>query len=116
MQHADFLVVACMLDLVPQPGIKPGAPALGARSLTHWTTREVPQSLKYLFSGALQKKFANPALYEEVKEGNALAKHLLIFKPFFYPEGSFSASKNSSNPIKTYNKILKYNKNLQGKK
>ena len=38
-----LLVAACMWDLVPWPGIKPWAPALGARSLTHWTTREVPQ-------------------------------------------------------------------------
>ena len=28
-------------DLVPQPGMKPGPPALGARSLSHWTLREV---------------------------------------------------------------------------
>ena len=56
LQHADFLVAACgllvaacrllvatcMRDLVPQQGIKPGPPALGARSLTHWTAREVP--------------------------------------------------------------------------
>ena len=27
--------------LVPQPGIKPGVPALGVWSLNHWTTREV---------------------------------------------------------------------------
>ena len=32
-----------MWDLVPQPGIQPWALALGARSLSHWTTREVPQ-------------------------------------------------------------------------
>ena len=32
-----------MRDLVPRPGIKPGPPALGARSLSHWTTREVPR-------------------------------------------------------------------------
>ena len=32
-----------MQDLVPWPGIEPGAPALGARSLTHWTTKEVPK-------------------------------------------------------------------------
>ena len=32
-----------MWDLVPRPGIEPAAPALGARSLTHWTTREVPR-------------------------------------------------------------------------
>ena len=31
-----------MRDLVPWPGIEPGPPALGAQSLTHWTTREVP--------------------------------------------------------------------------
>ena len=39
------LVVACMWDLVTRPGIEPRPPALGARSLTHWTTREVPEVL-----------------------------------------------------------------------
>ena len=29
-------------DLVPLAGIKPGPPALGLQSLSHWTTREVP--------------------------------------------------------------------------
>ena len=33
-----------MGDLVPWPGIEPGPPALGAGSLSHWTTREVPGS------------------------------------------------------------------------
>ena len=33
-----------MWDLVPRPGIEPGHPALGAQSLSHWTTREVPVS------------------------------------------------------------------------
>ena len=61
--HVDFLVVACgllvaayMRDLVRRPGIKPGRSlvqepgidwvllALGAQSLTHWTTREVPSA------------------------------------------------------------------------
>ena len=37
-----LLVAACMWDLVPRPGIEPGPPVLGVRSLTHWTTREVP--------------------------------------------------------------------------
>ena len=32
-----------MWDLVPRPGIKPGPPALGAWSLSHWTTRAVPE-------------------------------------------------------------------------
>ena len=34
-----------MWDLVPWPGIEPGPPALGVKSLSHWTTREVPQLL-----------------------------------------------------------------------
>ena len=38
----ELLVVACMRDLVPQPGMEPRPPALGTRSLTHWTAREVP--------------------------------------------------------------------------
>ena len=36
-------ILSCtMWDLVPWPGIESGAPALGARSLSHWPTREVP--------------------------------------------------------------------------
>ena len=31
-----------MWDLVPWPGIEPRPPELGAPSLSHWTTREVP--------------------------------------------------------------------------
>ena len=30
-------------DLVPWPGIDPGAPALGAQSLSHQTTKEAPK-------------------------------------------------------------------------
>ena len=30
-----------MWDLVPQPGIEPRPPALGAHSLSHWTAKEV---------------------------------------------------------------------------
>ena len=32
-------------DLAPWPGIKPCPPALGVQSLSHWTTREVPELL-----------------------------------------------------------------------
>ena len=32
-----------MWDLVPQLGIEPRPPALGAWSLSHWPTSEVPQ-------------------------------------------------------------------------
>ena len=31
-----------MWDLVPRPGIHPGPPALGVRSLSRWTRSEVP--------------------------------------------------------------------------
>ena len=42
------LVLSCSTwDLVPQPGIKPGPPALGAKGLNHWTTREVPDSTSF---------------------------------------------------------------------
>ena len=39
------LVAACMRDLVPRPGIKPGPPTLGTWCLTHWATGEVPLQL-----------------------------------------------------------------------
>ena len=32
-----------MGDLVPQPQIEPGPPALGAQSLSQWITKEVPK-------------------------------------------------------------------------
>ena len=32
-----------MWDLVPWPVVEPGSPALEAQSLSHWTTKEVPQ-------------------------------------------------------------------------
>ena len=37
-----------MWDLVPQPRIRPGPPALGSRSLSHWTTGEVPKGGNFL--------------------------------------------------------------------
>ena len=51
----QVLVVACRIfdfhcgrwDLVPWPEIEPRPPALGAQSLSCWTTREVP--LKDIF-------------------------------------------------------------------
>ena len=42
----DPLAVACKLSAaacgIPCPGIKPSSPALGAKSLSHWTTGEAP--------------------------------------------------------------------------
>ena len=41
---AAYGLLSCgMWDRVPWPGIESRPPALGARSLTHWTTREVPR-------------------------------------------------------------------------
>ena len=37
-------------DLVPRPGIEPGAPTLGVWSPSHWTTREVLHSLLKYFT------------------------------------------------------------------
>ena len=40
---AGMRTLSCdMWALAPWPGIEPGPPALGAWSLSHWTTREVP--------------------------------------------------------------------------
>ena len=38
----DFALCWPLRILVPQPGIDPVTPALGAQSLNHWTTGEVP--------------------------------------------------------------------------
>ena len=37
---------------IPNQGLNPGPPALGAQSLNHWTTREIPELLflNFLFS------------------------------------------------------------------
>jgi len=61
LQHSASLVAACeifscdmqilscgMWDLVPWPGIKPRTPAMGAESLSHWTTREVPLPIYFV--------------------------------------------------------------------
>ena len=37
------------LTLVAACEIEPGPPALGARSLSHWTTRDIPRNEIYLY-------------------------------------------------------------------
>ena len=54
-----------MQDLVPWPGMEPGSPALGAWSLNHWTTMEIPRSL---FSHA--KWLKQPQTRKSVHEVN----------------------------------------------
>ena len=58
----SWTLICGMWDLVPWPGIKPWPPALGAWSLSHWTTREVPnirfltrQEFKLFWSSASDK-------------------------------------------------------------
>ena len=41
-----FGCAACWI-LVPRPGIKPTPPAVEARSLNHWTAREVPECIQF---------------------------------------------------------------------
>ena len=43
----ELPVVACMQDLVPQSGIEPRPPTLGAWSPPHWITKEVPVTKIY---------------------------------------------------------------------
>ena len=44
---AARVIFSCgVWDLIPQPGIEPRAPALGAQSLSRWVTRKVPTLLK----------------------------------------------------------------------
>ena len=40
--------------LVPWPGIEPRTPVLGAQSLSHWATREVPVNI-YLYCSQLSQ-------------------------------------------------------------
>ena len=43
--YLTVLGLSCsMQDLVPWPVVKPRTPALGAQSLSQWTTREIPHS------------------------------------------------------------------------
>ena len=52
------LLVACANDVVPWPGIEPRPPALGARSLTHWTTRKVAMLILELHEYSLFSFFS----------------------------------------------------------
>ena len=47
--HLSALGLSCGIwHLVPWPGIDLGPPALGAWSLSHWTTREAPGNILWL--------------------------------------------------------------------
>ena len=42
-----LLVTACGIYLVPWPGIEPGSTALGVRSISPWTIRDVPKQSNF---------------------------------------------------------------------
>ena len=67
-----------MWDLVPQPGIEPGPPALGAQSLTLWTTREVPWlHFKFMISKLIWKSVL---IHSPLTLLDLFSKHL----PYFF--------------------------------
>ena len=88
------LVAACMWDLVPRPGIKPGPPTLGAWSLTHWTTREVPE---VYFLLTLQGNPIGDLPWDSV---GTLAFHGTVWGPrLLASRGSSSEASTGSSPF-----------------
>ena len=62
LKGVSALDLSGMWGLLPQPGIEPGPPALAARSLSHWTAREVPRDWdEAQFRGT--PSFASPGPY-----------------------------------------------------
>lgn len=63
LQHSRSLIIVAvceisscgMRDLVHWPGFKPRPPALGAGSLSHWATREVPALVSLISHRNLSK-------------------------------------------------------------
>ena len=43
----SFLAMPCSMPDLPQPEIKPMLPALGMRSLNHWTARKIPMLVNF---------------------------------------------------------------------
>ena len=64
-----------MWDLVPWPGIEPRPPALGVWSLSHWTTREVPDPLLFHWKQVCPQnpsQHGNTARWSEQARGSHL--------------------------------------------
>ena len=51
LSHAGSLVAASRIYF-PDQGWKPGVPALGTQSISHWTTGEVPYYLVFNSTGS----------------------------------------------------------------
>ena len=69
-----------MQDLVPWPGMGPGPPTLGAWSLNHWTTREVPAVLFLIFWGtSMLSSIVAAPIYIPTNDAPGLAfLHILL--------------------------------------
>ena len=76
-----------MWHLVPWPEIEPGHPTLGAWSLSHWTTRQVPQKQKFIFLLFLRGRTFRDHFDQMRKLGLSLnlVKLLDLSKPQFPP-------------------------------
>ena len=78
LQHAgsffscSMKTLSCgMWSLVPWPGIEPGLPALGAQSLSHWTTKEVPGCSVFKAERRIELELMNnKACYEYMDSRN----------------------------------------------
>ena len=66
-----------MWNLVPRPWIQPEPPALGTQSLSHWTTREVPQS-SLLLAFFLSQILA-PLIHAILEAFLSFQKHIFPF-------------------------------------
>ena len=77
-----------MQDLVPWPGIEPWPPALGAQSLSHWITREVPIYLFFKYSKKRKRKpsFSCPHSYPlpSLCKSRQLIIHYVIYNIYTY--------------------------------
>lgn len=55
-----------MWDPVPQAGLEPRSPALGARGLSHWATRDIPASFYWILKIILTWKLEEKSLVFDV--------------------------------------------------
>ena len=86
-----------MQHLVPWPGIEPRPPALGAQSLSHWATREVPHPT--LLSLGLFHRYLLPFCSVEV---TCKAWHLSILPRAWTSSGLQSSIAHSHYLFKNY--------------
>ena len=87
--YLAVLGLSCnMWDLVPWAGIEAGSPALGAQSLSHWTTREVPR-FPFLKVVYVLRKFNLNILLKFPRDENILnILELALCTHFIFMEGS----------------------------